>query len=436
MSAPTETALSWIRQIPGDLYVMDEKPLLGYPPAFPWQEFAAYLDKIFQIQGLAIQPEDWAWRPQAELFAGLGEDVRGQRFSLAPVPGTLWWGMAHQEIERLMQLLLANEETQSQETAGESPIDQIDQEFTKTFYRFVAMQALNAFVNCDFDKKLAPTLSQEEGLPSESCLCLDLSFSLANQTFYGRLFLSNEFRKNWVQRYLAPKSAADKYLYAGHSLDIPIHLQVGRVKLSLAEWQQTAIGDLILLDSCSFDPVENKGSVSLIINGAPFFLGRIKQGSIKLLEHPYLYEVDSPMDKSSDNPSKNNEDLDKDFDDAEEEFDIGDEDLSEVDEVEAPPPAPAAKEKATTAPPPQEAPAPEVHAKMPSIDDLPINIVVEVGRIQMSLQKIVELQPGNMLELEVHPEAGVDLVVNGKRIAKGELLRIGDALGVRIVQFS
>ena len=60
-------------------------------------------------------------------------------------------------------------------------------------------------------------------------------------------------------------------------------------------------------------------------------------------------------------------------------------------------------------------------------------MIVEVGRIEMSIKTIMELQPGNMLELNVRPENGVDLVVNGKRIGKGELLKLGESLGVRIL---
>ncbi len=40
----------------------------------------------------------------------------------------------------------------------------------------------------------------------------------------------------------------------------------------------------------------------------------------------------------------------------------------------------------------------------------------------MSVQKLLELQPGNLLELDVHPENGVDLVVNGSCIARGRTL--------------
>jgi len=52
----------------------------------------------------------------------------------------------------------------------------------------------------------------------------------------------------------------------------------------------------------------------------------------------------------------------------------------------------------------------------------------------MTVQTLLDLNPGNLLELDVHPESGVDLVVNGSRIGKGELLQIGDTLGVRILE--
>ncbi|MBA3604201.1 MAG: type III secretion system cytoplasmic ring protein SctQ [Parachlamydiaceae bacterium] len=68
-----------------------------------------------------------------------------------------------------------------------------------------------------------------------------------------------------------------------------------------------------------------------------------------------------------------------------------------------------------------------------SIADIPMTVVVEVGRVQISVQKLMDLEPGNLLELNIHPENGVDLVVNGVVIAKGELLKIGDSLGVRIL---
>jgi len=71
-----------------------------------------------------------------------------------------------------------------------------------------------------------------------------------------------------------------------------------------------------------------------------------------------------------------------------------------------------------------------------SRDDLSFPISIEVGRVNISLAKLLELQEGNLLELGVNPDAGVDLVVHGKCIGKGELLKVGDSIGVRILQLS
>ena len=69
-----------------------------------------------------------------------------------------------------------------------------------------------------------------------------------------------------------------------------------------------------------------------------------------------------------------------------------------------------------------------------SPEKLSVHLIVEVGRMRMSVQQIMDLSAGNVLELPVTPEQGVDLVVNGKKIGKGELVKLGDVLGVRIVQ--
>lgn len=117
------------------------------------------------------------------------------------------------------------------------------------------------------------------------------------------------------------------------------------------------------------------------------------------------------------------EDLDEDFEE-EEEFS---EETSSL---------PGVAPKAPAAPGKGAAPSPSASAgdqQKLAPKDIPLTVVVEVGRIQISVQKLLELQPGNLLELDVHAENGVDLVVNGKAIGKGELLKIGDALGVRIL---
>ena len=51
----------------------------------------------------------------------------------------------------------------------------------------------------------------------------------------------------------------------------------------------------------------------------------------------------------------------------------------------------------------------------------------------MPLEKVTQLKPGNVLELGLSPEPVIHLTIGGKRVAKGELVRIGEAFGVKIL---
>jgi flagellar motor switch protein FliN/FliY len=66
--------------------------------------------------------------------------------------------------------------------------------------------------------------------------------------------------------------------------------------------------------------------------------------------------------------------------------------------------------------------------------DIPMQLVVEVDRIRMTLNQLLELRPGNVLDLQVKPEQGVYVTVGGKRIARGELIKLGDVLGLKILK--
>lgn len=77
-------------------------------------------------------------------------------------------------------------------------------------------------------------------------------------------------------------------------------------------------------------------------------------------------------------------------------------------------------------------PAPRAAPVAP--EEIPLTIKLEVARLQMNAKTLMELQPGNLLELDARPESGIDLVVNGKKVAQGELVQVGSVLGVRILE--
>jgi type III secretion protein Q len=67
------------------------------------------------------------------------------------------------------------------------------------------------------------------------------------------------------------------------------------------------------------------------------------------------------------------------------------------------------------------------------LDDLPVRVVFEIGRIELSLGELQRLAPGALVPLARPHDEPLDIMANGRRLGRGALVRIGDNLGVRIV---
>jgi flagellar motor switch protein FliN/FliY len=66
------------------------------------------------------------------------------------------------------------------------------------------------------------------------------------------------------------------------------------------------------------------------------------------------------------------------------------------------------------------------------IMDVPLQVTVELGRTRKLIKEILELAPGSVLELDKLAGEPVDILVNGKIVAKGEVVVIDENFGVRI----
>jgi len=65
--------------------------------------------------------------------------------------------------------------------------------------------------------------------------------------------------------------------------------------------------------------------------------------------------------------------------------------------------------------------------------DVELEINIELGRSDLSIKKILELAPGSIVELDKMAGEPVDLLVNNKVVAKGEVVVIDENFGIRIV---
>ena len=66
--------------------------------------------------------------------------------------------------------------------------------------------------------------------------------------------------------------------------------------------------------------------------------------------------------------------------------------------------------------------------------DVNLNLSVELGRKEMQVKEILSLGPGKIIELDKLTGEPVDLLVNGKLLAKGEVVVVDENFGVRITE--
>jgi flagellar motor switch protein FliN len=70
-----------------------------------------------------------------------------------------------------------------------------------------------------------------------------------------------------------------------------------------------------------------------------------------------------------------------------------------------------------------------------NLQDIPMRITFEVGRRSMQVREILQLAPDAVVEVGKSAGENVDVYVNGKLVAFGEILNVENRAGVRLTDF-
>lgn len=73
----------------------------------------------------------------------------------------------------------------------------------------------------------------------------------------------------------------------------------------------------------------------------------------------------------------------------------------------------------------------------PNIDivmDVPVQISVELGSCRMPMREVLQLQVGSVIQLDKVADAPVDIFVNEKLLARGEVVVVEDRFGIKITE--
>lgn len=68
-----------------------------------------------------------------------------------------------------------------------------------------------------------------------------------------------------------------------------------------------------------------------------------------------------------------------------------------------------------------------------NVSKIPLQVRLEAGRIYVSLEELQKMGPGYKMPLDINPRI-LQLTVEGKAIGRGELIEMGDTIGIRIIE--
>lgn len=377
----TEKApFSWLRKISAHLQEYDQVPLFGHTEDFDWSQFSTLAAARFELPKFEFHPIAQEWKAPHNLGEGLGTTPIALPLKVGPLNGSAFWIMPKESISKLTSWMF-NKQNKTRPLLSET--------LTSGFYRYLALQLLDTASALPPFDKTSILLSEPSQMPETDAFCIDVEIRFGNQTCWGRLAIEPQLQSSWA-KFFSHQTVETAISSHAQSIELTLGVKVGTAILKQKEWKTIRKGDFLILDQSSYDPRKHQGAAYLMLGISPLFQVKIKHNKLHLIDYAFIYE--DPMAEYN-NPE-----------------------------------TPELDHELTQAPEAQETPM--------SLKDLPIYVTVELSRVRISLEKLLKLKPGNLIELPIHPEQNVKLTVNGQLVAQGELVHLGETLGVRILSLT
>lgn len=335
---------------------------------------------------------------------------------LAPVPNRARGllevdiGLAHWAIDTLLG--------GTGEAVGLRPLTDIE-EGVMTFVVLETLKALSPSLDASLPRlrleTIAPSLEQALSVLSEdeTLAVIQLKAVFGGQVGYIRLFVPEgvlavagpppEAPVRRQRRTLELAEHGDRLA----NVKVWLRAEIGQVEISSGDLAQLRERDVVLVDGLSARPDKNEGGT------AQLRLGLSRTGhlavDVAIDSGRYVATLKSvvlgaPMPPSTD-PDARPPVVEAPRDDADESTNTGSERDMEEGQADA----------------------------ADLLNDVPLQISVEIGRLPTTAEEIVGLKVGHVFDLNRQVGEPLDLSVNGKIVARGELVEIEGNLGIRIV---
>ncbi len=93
---------------------------------------------------------------------------------------------------------------------------------------------------------------------------------------------------------------------------------------------------------------------------------------------------------------------------------------------------PSADDPLTAMPEPMDSSSEKMGRRLDMLHDISLSISIELGRRMMMIREILELERGSIVEFDKLASEPVDILINGTKMAEGEVVVIDKHFGIRI----
>lgn len=366
-----------------------EIPMWGKAPEFPWNAFAEKLKEVFEQPNIALECMAADWKNAENLEEGFGPNPWIFSLTMSPLASPFFVLVAPEDVQMLSKFLLDQE--------GKRTFS--DDFYQKGFAQYILLHLLKSFHDISPYEGLKARLCSQ-AFVKEDAYCIDISARFDHQNILLRCALPESFHRVLTSHFSSKPIPLHRL---DSSLEVPLSLQVGKVSLMKRDWETVSFGDFIFLDECSYHPKSEQGTFFLSMGQQRLFILKRKHQEIKILDYA-LYNF---------NPIEDEEDFIMDIQDNENTEDL------EFEEPSS-----------------EEADQDNPIEPLLSSEEIPLLLLVEVGKITLPLKELLALKPGNTLPLGHTLDQHVVLTLNSKPVARGHLVQLGNNVGVKISEIA
>ncbi|MEL7431658.1 MAG: type III secretion system cytoplasmic ring protein SctQ [Chlamydiota bacterium] len=273
------------------------------------------------------------------------------------------------EQEAIVKLLSWTIKKDQEKAALSSPI------LVEGLYHYVLLEMLDTLTKTPLFSRISPKITIEKPFTGP-CFAIEISLTHDREAVTGLLLLSKEFWESFHHYFAVWEKEMPKQS-SRSNLPLIAHLSVGHTFLSQNKLQNLQTGDVVLLDSLDYDLNKASGSARMTLGKTPLFQVRLNNDQIEIQSR-------TPPENVMESPEHT--------------------------------------------PTPEQDP----EDKIP-LNEIPLALSIDLASVELSLKELSELSVGSSLALPDNPGHLVSLRLQGKKIATGELVSLGETFGVRIL---